>query len=61
MCSGLLHKSHLKRLVGVAGWETRMVEKLPAKLKGTLPTVEEIEAELSGNAGAGRRPRGDKP
>ena len=27
-------------------WETRLVEKLPDDLKGSLPTVEEIEAEL---------------
>ncbi len=39
---------HLKRPIGVAGWETRLVEKLPKALKGSLPTVEEIEAELSG-------------
>ena len=33
--------------VGVADWETRLVESLPDELKGSLPTVEEIEAELS--------------
>ena len=38
---------HLKRPIGVAGWETKLVEKLPMALKGSLPTVEEIEAELS--------------
>ena len=32
--------------IGVAGWETRLVEKLPQALAGSLPTVEEIEAEL---------------
>lgn len=32
--------------IGVAGWETRLVESLPSELKGSLPTVEEIEAEL---------------
>jgi hypothetical protein len=36
----------LRKPIGVAGWETRIVEKLPAHLKGSLPTVEEIEAEL---------------
>jgi hypothetical protein len=45
---------HLERPVGVAGWETRLVEKLPKALAGSLPTVEEIEAELSGKR---RRPR----
>jgi len=37
----------LKKPIGVAGWETKLVEKLPENLKGSLPTVEEIEAELS--------------
>ena len=41
---------HLKRPIGVAEWETKIVEKLPKRLAGSLPTVEEIEAEL----GAGR-------
>jgi len=38
---------HLKRPVGVAAWETELVEKLPKELKGSLPTIEQIEAELS--------------
>ena len=38
---------HLKRPIGVAEWETKLVEKLPKALKGSLPTVEEIEAELA--------------
>jgi len=37
----------LKKPIGVAGWETRIVEKLPENLQGSLPSVEEIEAELS--------------
>lgn len=37
----------LKKPIGVAGWETAIVEKLPENLKGSLPAVEEIEAELS--------------
>jgi predicted nuclease of restriction endonuclease-like (RecB) superfamily len=36
----------LQKPIGVAGWGTKIVEKLPADLKGSLPTVEEIEAEL---------------
>jgi len=36
----------LKKPIGVAGWETRIVEQLPEELKGSLPTVEEIETEL---------------
>ena len=34
-------------LIGVAGWKTKLVGKLPKELKGSLPTVEEIEAELA--------------
>ncbi len=33
--------------IGVADWETQLTENLPADLKGSLPTVEEIEAELA--------------
>ncbi|MCB9763723.1 MAG: DUF1016 domain-containing protein [Alphaproteobacteria bacterium] len=34
--------------IGVASWETRLVESLPEEFKGRLPTVEEMEAELMG-------------
>ena len=27
-------------------WTSRLVESLPQELRGTLPTIEEIEAEL---------------
>jgi len=37
--------------IGVADWETRLVASLPENLKGSLPTVEEIEAELAGTTG----------
>ena len=37
----------MKKPIGVAGWETTLVEKLPEALQGSLPTVEEIEAELA--------------
>ncbi len=33
--------------IGVAKFEVKLVEKLPKDLKSSLPTVEEIEAELS--------------
>lgn len=36
----------LDRPVGVADWETKLVDKLPKELEGSLPTVEQIEAEL---------------
>jgi predicted nuclease of restriction endonuclease-like (RecB) superfamily len=37
----------LAKPIGVAHWETRLVEALPEDLKGSLPTVEELEAELA--------------
>jgi predicted nuclease of restriction endonuclease-like (RecB) superfamily len=36
-----------KKSIGVATYKTRLVESLPKELKSSLPTVEEIEAELS--------------
>jgi hypothetical protein len=30
----------------VAEWETQIVAQLPQNLKGSLPSIEEIEAEL---------------
>ena len=36
----------LAKPLGVADWETRLVEILPDDLKGSLPTIEQIEAEL---------------
>ncbi|MBI2894942.1 MAG: DUF1016 domain-containing protein [Deltaproteobacteria bacterium] len=36
----------VRKPIGVAEWETRLVTSLPQELKGTLPTVEEIEAEI---------------
>lgn len=38
----------INKPIGVAGWETKLVEKLPVDFRGSLPTVEEIEAELAG-------------
>ncbi|GAB7015843.1 PDDEXK nuclease domain-containing protein [Methanogenium cariaci] len=32
--------------MGVAEWETKVTESLPEELKGSLPTIEEFEAEL---------------
>jgi predicted nuclease of restriction endonuclease-like (RecB) superfamily len=37
---------HLKRPIGVAHWETRIVKALPKDFQGSLPTVEELEREL---------------
>ena len=38
----------LKKPIGVAGWEATLGKDLPAAFKGSLPTVEELEAELGG-------------
>jgi len=38
---------NFNRPIGVAGFEVKLVEKLPKELKSSLPTVEEIEAELN--------------
>jgi hypothetical protein len=39
--------SGYKRPIGVADWKKQLTETLPADLKGSLPSVEEIEAELA--------------
>lgn len=36
----------INKPIGVAGYETVLVDTLPKELKGSLPTVEQIEAEL---------------
>jgi hypothetical protein len=38
-----------KRPISVAQWETQLTQSLPESLKGSLPSIEEIEAELSGD------------
>ena len=37
----------LKQPVGVANWETQLVRALPEDLRTSLPSVEELEAELA--------------
>jgi len=37
----------LNKPIGVVGWKTKLVEKLPKELKGSLPSVAEIEAEFA--------------
>jgi hypothetical protein len=32
--------------IGVAEWQTKLVQSLPDPLKGSLPSIEELEAEL---------------
>jgi len=36
-----------RRPIGVASYTTKLVETLPNDLKSSLPTIEQIEAELS--------------
>jgi len=36
----------LAKPIGVAEWQTRLVQSLPVDLEGSLPTVAELEAEL---------------
>ena len=49
----------MKKPIGVAEWKTKLTRSLPAKLKSSLPTIEELEAELmkEDDAGGGRRRR----
>jgi predicted nuclease of restriction endonuclease-like (RecB) superfamily len=39
--------------ISVAEWETQLTRALPSEFQGSLPTIEEIEAELSGDVGRG--------
>jgi len=36
--------------IGVAAWKVRLVESLPKELKSSLPTVKQLEEELSGRS-----------
>jgi predicted nuclease of restriction endonuclease-like (RecB) superfamily len=38
---------NMAKPIGVAQWQTRLVESLPRKLKGALPSVKDLEKELS--------------
>jgi predicted nuclease of restriction endonuclease-like (RecB) superfamily len=38
---------NLKRPIGVAHWETKIVKSLPKEFKSSLPTIEELEEELT--------------
>lgn len=39
---------NLSKPIGVAQWKTVLVESLPKKLQGSLPSIEELEKELTG-------------
>jgi hypothetical protein len=51
---------NFNRPIGVAEFEVKLVEKLPKELKSSLPTVEEIEAELSVTPTAKTKPKKKK-
>lgn len=36
----------MNKPMGVAAWETQLTQSLPDNLQASLPTVEELEAEL---------------
>ena len=38
----------LVKPIGIAEWQTRLVQSLPEELRGSLPTIAELEAELGG-------------
>ena len=44
----------------MAEFEVKVVEKLPKELKSSLPTVEEIEAELSAVPESQKKPKKTK-
>lgn len=48
----------LKKPIGVAGWETKIVEKLPKEFKGCLPSVEEFEKEFVEKVKSGEKKHG---
>ena len=45
----------IRKPIGVADWKIKLVETLPENLRGSLPTIEELEAELGKATGAGRQ------
>jgi predicted nuclease of restriction endonuclease-like (RecB) superfamily len=36
----------INKPIGISEWQTKLVDSLPESLKGSLPTIEQIEAEL---------------
>jgi predicted nuclease of restriction endonuclease-like (RecB) superfamily len=41
----------LNKPLGVAAWQTKLTESLPKELRGSLPSIEELEAELAPKQG----------
>ncbi|MBK1815655.1 DUF1016 family protein [Luteolibacter yonseiensis] len=44
----------LDQSIAVAEWQTQLTESLPEELRGSLPTIEEIEAELAVDFASGK-------
>ncbi len=51
----------MEKPIGVAQWETIIVERLPEELEACLPTVEELEAELGASQRHQRKARERDP
>jgi predicted nuclease of restriction endonuclease-like (RecB) superfamily len=47
----------MSKPIGVARYVTRLIESLPVSLRGSLPTVAQLEAELKGTSATRRRRR----
>lgn len=37
----------MKKPIGVIEWQTKLIESLPKRPRGSLPTVEDLEAEFA--------------
>ena len=48
----------LDQSIAVAAWQTQLTDSLPKELRGSLPTIEEIEAELAGDVPPTKRSKG---
>lgn len=38
----------ISKPIGVAEWQTKLVQSLPEPLRSSLPTIEQLEEELGG-------------
>ena len=48
----------LDQSIAVAAWQTQLTDSLPKELRGSLPTIEEIEAELAVDVPPAKRSKG---
>ena len=51
----------VKKPIGVAEWQTRLVEALPKKLRGALPSIADLERELNRPPKSALTPRPKQP